>query len=84
MSCENGGKALHVEVFEAMCGVLMSALSFHLQFKQDSEEIGFEFNPHDPWLTELQETKCMQLGSMLSVQGKVSQVVLGEHCNQWC
>ena len=46
--CENGRKVSCVEVLQAMCGMLVSASLFCPQFKEDSEGIGFEFNLHEP------------------------------------
>ena len=46
--CNNGKKVLCVEGPQAVCSVLVSALSFHPQFKEDLEGIGFTFNPCDP------------------------------------
>ena len=45
---ENGRKMSHAEALRAMQGMLVSALLFYSQFKEDLEEIGFEFNPCDP------------------------------------
>jgi len=46
--CENIKKLLHVTVLKAPCGVLVSSLLWHNNFKKDLEGCGFVFNPHDP------------------------------------
>ena len=44
---ENNKKTLCAEVLQAMHGMLIGALLFHMKFREDPEEIIFIFNTHD-------------------------------------
>ena len=45
---ERGQDVLYVLVLKALYGMLMAALLWYNQFREDLIEIGFKFNPYDP------------------------------------
>jgi hypothetical protein len=45
---ENGKRVLYLQVLRALYGMLVAALLWYRQFRQDLEQVGFEFNPYDP------------------------------------
>ena len=49
-ACEKGRKVLHAEILQALCGMSAAALLWCDEFKKDSEEEGFTFDPCDPFI----------------------------------
>jgi hypothetical protein len=47
---ENQKKVLYVEVLKAIYGMLEAAFLWYKTFRKDLEDIGFIFNPYDPWV----------------------------------
>jgi len=45
---EKGRKVLYVQVLRAIYGMLQAALLWYKKFRNELEEVGFEFNPYDP------------------------------------
>jgi hypothetical protein len=45
---ESGKRVLYLQVLRALYGMLVAALLWYRQFRQDLEQVGFEFNPYDP------------------------------------
>ena len=55
--CKNKKKALCVVVKKATHGMLISALPFHMKFRDDSELMGFKFNCCDACMATLKNSK---------------------------
>ena len=47
---ENGKKVIHIDVLRAIYGILLTQILFYKTFSGDSENIGSEFNPYDPFI----------------------------------
>jgi hypothetical protein len=50
MALKNQKKAQYIEVLKAISGMLEAALWWCKAFRNNLEDIGFIFNPHDPWV----------------------------------
>jgi len=62
VTVERGQTVLYVELQKALYGMLKSALLFYQKLRGDLEEIGFEVNPYDPCVANME-----QAGSQLTV-----------------